>query len=320
MILVSACLCGFNCRYDGQDNKVEKILELVKKKKALPVCPEQLGGLPTPRYPAEIRNGSGNGVLGGKAKVYNKKGADVSSFFIRGAEEALKLARQVQTSSAILKEGSPSCGSSLVYDGSFSYKKVAGEGLTAALLRKNGLKVYSEENCSQFLSELLIPGRQRIYIGVIGASKCISETASLAREVGYLLAGRGVTIICGGRSGVMEEVCVGAEKKGACTIGILPGNTKSEANQAVDVVLATGIGDARNAVIAQASDALIAIDGGYGTLSEIALGLKLGRPVIGLRTWQAVNKDSCEAEIVYADTAVKAVNLALSFAQQDSEK
>lgn len=144
MILISACLAGVKCKYNGDDNLNELAVDLVKRGKAVLVCPEQLGGLTTPRCPAEIEMGSGNDVLLGKAKVITENGNNVTRAFIKGAEETLKIAELVKTKGAILKENSPSCGSTLIYDGSFKGRKKPGEGVTAALLKDRGYLVFSE--------------------------------------------------------------------------------------------------------------------------------------------------------------------------------
>ncbi|TCO73627.1 DUF523 domain-containing protein [Marinisporobacter balticus] len=146
MILISACLAGLECRYDGGDNKIPEILKLVKEKKAILVCPEQLGGMATPRLPCEIIDGDGEDVLNNQAKVVNKSGEDVSMFFIKGAQETLKIAKIYGAKTAILKKRSPSCGSRIIYDGSFSGKKKIGDGVTVALLKREGIDVLDEEN------------------------------------------------------------------------------------------------------------------------------------------------------------------------------
>ena len=135
-ILISACLLGINCRYDGIGKMNEKAKALVERKDIvlLPVCPEQLGGMETPREPSE-RKGDG---------VWNRKGEDVTEYYRRGAQEVLKLAGLYQCSQAILKERSPSCGSKKIYDGSFSRTLTDGEGVTAELLRKYGIRVVGE--------------------------------------------------------------------------------------------------------------------------------------------------------------------------------
>lgn len=146
MILVSACLLGINCKYNGDNNKNEKVEEYLKDKQFILVCPEQLGGLTTPREPSEIIKLDGNGVIDGKTSVINNKRLDVTKEFKKGAVEALKIANLYQCKKAILKEGSPSCGSSLIYDGTFTGKKISGVGVTTALLRKNGIEVISEND------------------------------------------------------------------------------------------------------------------------------------------------------------------------------
>jgi uncharacterized protein YbbK (DUF523 family) len=145
MLIVSACLAGCHCRYDGGTIQ-EDHLDLLKNGKAIPVCPEQLGGLSTPRNPAEIVGGDGFDVLDGKARVIDNQGNDVTKEFLSGAQQALQLAKKVGATSAILKENSPSCGSSFRYDGSFSGKKVKGMGVTAALFTRHGIRVTSEDS------------------------------------------------------------------------------------------------------------------------------------------------------------------------------
>ena len=141
--LVSACLLGVNCRYDGGSNLQPDIIDLVKNHghTLIPLCPEQLGGLPTPRAPAEIKGGDGQLVLAGKARVLNIDGEDVTACFLLGAEQAWQLARVFGAEGAILKEGSPSCGTGTIYDGSFQKKMIRGYGVTSALLINQGLAV-----------------------------------------------------------------------------------------------------------------------------------------------------------------------------------
>jgi uncharacterized protein (TIGR00725 family) len=122
-------------------------------------------------------------------------------------------------------------------------------------------------------------------IGVIGASTCDEEIAGIAEAVGREIAQRGAVLICGGRGGVMEAACRGAKSAGGVTIGVLPGSTRHEANQYVDYAVATDMGQARNVVIVLSSDAIVAVSGGYGTLSEIATALKMSIPVVGIGTW-----------------------------------
>lgn len=134
-ILVSACLLGANCRYDGNNGKNEDVLELLDGYHLVPVCPEQLGGMETPRFASERR---------GPKTVINQSGQDVTAFFIKGAEETLKLAEIFDCKKAILKERSPSCGHGMIYDGTFTGNKIPGSGVTAALLEKNGIEVIGE--------------------------------------------------------------------------------------------------------------------------------------------------------------------------------
>lgn len=147
MILVSACLCGVNCKYDGGNNINERVLKLFREGKAVLVCPEQLGGQITPRPAHEIVNGTGADVLDGKCRVLGPEGDDdVTEEFIKGAKETLNIAKECGAKVAILKARSPSCGCGRIYDGTFSGNKVLGNGVTAELLERNGIKVYSEED------------------------------------------------------------------------------------------------------------------------------------------------------------------------------
>lgn len=143
-ILVSACLLGHKCKYHGGDNEDTAIKALSGRYELLPVCPEIAGGLGVPRPPAEIRGGQGDEVLDNLAVVLDKEGHDVTSQFIKGACKTLELAKSEKAKKAILKEGSPSCGSSMIYDGTFSGRKKEGRGVTAALLARNGIEVRSE--------------------------------------------------------------------------------------------------------------------------------------------------------------------------------
>ena len=122
----------------------------------------------------------------------------------------------------------------------------------------------------------------RRQIGIIGAGVCGSEARTLAETVGREVAKRGAILLCGGLGGVMEAAAYGAKQEGGITLGILPGTLREEANPWIDIAIVSGMGHARNALIAQSSDALIAVNGEYGTLSEIALGLKMGKPVVVL--------------------------------------
>lgn len=154
MILVSGCLCGINCKYDGSNNLNEEILNLMREGKAIPVCPEQLGGQATPRPAHEIIAGDGAGVLDGTCTVDGPEGNDdVSAEFIKGAYETLKIAKEMDINLAILKARSPSCGKGRIYDGTFSGAKKDGNGVTAELLMRNNIKVYSEEELDKFFEE-----------------------------------------------------------------------------------------------------------------------------------------------------------------------
>lgn len=151
-------------------------------------------------------------------------------------------------------------------------------------------------------------------IGVIGESR-FSDAAheALAEEVGRRIAAAGCALICGGLGGVMEAACRGSRTAGGMTIGILPGSDRKEANAFVDVAVATGMGQTRNTIIVLTADALIAIGGGYGTLSEIGFALRQGRPVVGLRTWDATRAGE-RAPIVVVQTPEQAVGEALRLA------
>jgi uncharacterized protein (TIGR00725 family) len=123
-------------------------------------------------------------------------------------------------------------------------------------------------------------------VAVVGPGAASPEQEAVAEEVGRLLARRGAVVVCGGLGGVMEAACRGASREGGTTVGVLPGLDRGAANPFVSVAVATGLGEARNALVVRAADALIAVGGAYGTLSEIALALKAGKPVIGLGTWE----------------------------------
>ncbi|MBV7276536.1 DUF523 domain-containing protein [Clostridiaceae bacterium UIB06] len=146
MILVSACLCGINTKYDGGNNLDERVLKLLREGKAIPVCPEQLGGQSTPRAAHEICNGTGAGVLDGNDRILGPEGDDATEEFLRGANETLRIAKECGAKVAVLKARSPSCGFGKIYDGTFTGSKVKGNGVTAELLRRNGIKIYTEED------------------------------------------------------------------------------------------------------------------------------------------------------------------------------
>ncbi len=129
-------------------------------------------------------------------------------------------------------------------------------------------------------------GQARIQIGVLGASSCDAEIIDLAREVGREIARQGAVMLCGGMGGVMQAAAQGAKEAGGTTVGILPGPSAADANPYIDLHIVTDMGHARNVILVRSSDAVIAVSGGYGTLSEIAIALKLGIPCVGLRTWE----------------------------------
>jgi uncharacterized protein YbbK (DUF523 family) len=149
--LVSACLVGISCRYDGENKLSNKVIKLLEDEELLPICPEQLGGLPTPREPSGILNGGGEDVIDGKGRVYNAKGEDVTEIFVKGAYEVLKLARLYEIKDAILKQQSPSCGcgetQQMKYEnGKYINRTIKGDGVTAALLKRNNIRIATEED------------------------------------------------------------------------------------------------------------------------------------------------------------------------------
>ena len=140
MILISACLIGMNCKYDGGNNYREIALNLVKRGVAIPICPEQLGGLTTPRNPSEIKN------IDGKKYVFNNKNEDVTEQFVKGAMEVLKLAKELNVKKVILQSRSPSCGVGKIYSGNFDGKLIDGNGILAQLLIDNNIEVIDIED------------------------------------------------------------------------------------------------------------------------------------------------------------------------------
>lgn len=143
-VIVSGCLYGYKCRYDGKDNYIEKIEELKKKAIVIPLCPEQMGGLSTPRFPSEI--------IGDK--LMNNQEIDVTEEYMRGAKVTLELALDMGVQYALLKEKSPSCGKDKIYDGTFSGKLIEGSGVTAKLLQEHGIIVFSEDEIDELLESL----------------------------------------------------------------------------------------------------------------------------------------------------------------------
>jgi len=151
--------------------------------------------------------------------------------------------------------------------------------------------------------------KSKAFVGVIGAGNCSEEVGKLAEEVGEKIAEAGAILVCGGLGGVMEAASRGAKRKGGITVGVLPGIEKADANPYIDYPIVTGLGEGRNLLVVRNSDVLIAFPGEFGTLSEIAFGLKLGKPVVGLSTWDVSDK------IVQTKNPKEAVDLALSHAK-----
>lgn len=135
-VIVSACLLGENCKYNGKNNKNDKVLEFIKDKQVIPICPEVFGGLSTPRVPSEIKDNN----------VVNKDGIDVTKYFIDGANKTLSIAKKYNVKKAILKQKSPSCGYGKIYDGNFNGNIIDGYGITAKLLKENNIDIITEED------------------------------------------------------------------------------------------------------------------------------------------------------------------------------
>ncbi|WFC64459.1 DUF523 domain-containing protein [Pseudomonas sp. REST10] len=155
-ILVSRCLLGHRVRYDGGTHgPFDQLQRWLDEGRVVALCPEVAGGLPTPRAPAEIRGGRGGAVLDGELAVLTVEGEDVTAAFVDGAEQALALVREHGIRLALLKARSPSCGNLENYDGSFSGVRVAGEGVTAALLKRAGVKVFNETQLDKARAELV---------------------------------------------------------------------------------------------------------------------------------------------------------------------
>lgn len=152
------------------------------------------------------------------------------------------------------------------------------------------------------------------FIAVVGGSQCSAKEAKLAEEVGREIARRGVILVCGGLGGVMEATCKGAQSEGGTTIGILPNDSRRSANPYVQIPLATGMGYARNFIVVKSAQAIIAIDGSYGTLSEISHALQSGIPVIGLNTWSLCQNGQQDDSIILAQDPTEAVDKALELA------
>ena len=139
-IMVSACLLGYNVKYDGKNNLNNDLVDLLKDYEVITICPEVMGGLTIPRVPSEIKDG----------KVINEKSVDVTNEFILGAEKTLEIAKENDIKIAILKKNSPSCGYGTIYDGTFTHTKISGDGITAKLLKENGIIILNEDNYKEY--------------------------------------------------------------------------------------------------------------------------------------------------------------------------
>ncbi len=149
------------------------------------------------------------------------------------------------------------------------------------------------------------------HVAVVGGGEAGPTDLAVAEDLGRELAARGAVVVCGGLGGVMEAVCRGARQAGGRTVGILPGDDRSHANPYVDVAIATGLGEARNLLVVRTADVVIAIGGEFGTLSEIAFALRLGRPAIGIGTWE-LSKGGRPVDVIHrVDTAVEAADQAI---------
>jgi uncharacterized protein (TIGR00725 family) len=154
-----------------------------------------------------------------------------------------------------------------------------------------------------------------MFVAVIGSARCGAEASALAEEVGREIVRHGAVLVCGGRGGVMEAACRGAKAEGGTTVGILPGTDRREANPFVDIPIVTGLGEARNVIVVRTADAVIAVRGGYGTLSEIGFALKMGRPVVGLGTWELCCDGQPVEAVFQAASPAQAVEEALALAR-----
>jgi uncharacterized protein (TIGR00725 family) len=162
--------------------------------------------------------------------------------------------------------------------------------------------------------------RAGLQIGVVGEGVCSPATARTAERVGAAIARAGAVLFCGGRTGVMEAVARGAARGGGVVVGVLPGFDRRDANRWVTIPVVTGMDQARNVVLVRSCDAVIAVGGSYGTLSEIALALKLGVPVVGLRTWRLAQPDARRVPVLRARDADDAVRLAIRAARRDTPR
>jgi uncharacterized protein (TIGR00725 family) len=167
---------------------------------------------------------------------------------------------------------------------------------------------------------ILIPMDKKQIIAVIGGGQCSKEEAKLAEEVGRELARRGAVLVCGGLGGVMEAACKGTSSEGGTTIGILPGDDRQSANPYVQIPIVTNMGYARNVAVVKSAQAVIAIGGSYGTLSEISHALQSGIPVIGLNTWSLSRNGQQDNSIIPAQSPAEAVDKALDLATSHKSK
>jgi len=151
-----------------------------------------------------------------------------------------------------------------------------------------------------------------LYVAVVGAGEADQATSAVAEDLGRELARRGAVVVCGGLGGVMEAACRGAKAVGGTTVGILPTDDRTSANRYVDVAVATGMGEGRNALVARTADAVVAVAGEFGTLSEIALALRMGKPVVGLATWELAKGGHPVEAVVAAAGPAEAAELAVA--------
>jgi uncharacterized protein (TIGR00725 family) len=154
------------------------------------------------------------------------------------------------------------------------------------------------------------------WVAVVGPGTASGEQAAAAEAVGTGLARAGAVLVCGGRGGAMEAACRGAREAGGTTVGLLPGTDRGEANPFVDIAIPTGLGELRNGLVVRAADAVIAVVGEYGTLSEIGFALKTGKPVVGLETWELARGGERDPGIVVAADPADAVERALTLARR----
>ena len=144
--IVSACLCGINCKYNGGNNLHPYFLNLLAAGEVIPICPEQIGGLPTPRDACEIVGGTGMDLISGRAMALTRLGIDVSEDLLKGAQETTHIALELRVDAAILQSRSPSCGVGMIYDGTFAHRLISGDGVTAAMLKQHGIPVWNEQD------------------------------------------------------------------------------------------------------------------------------------------------------------------------------